>query len=866
MTPEQWQKVKVVLNEAVEISPSRRADLYERACPGDDDIRREVESLLEFDNGDSPLDAAPFSFGDDDQVEQTALFIGRQIGEYRIIDVIAAGGMGTVYLAERGDDTYVRRVALKVIKRGMESDAVRRRFINERRILASLEHPLIAQLIDGGTTDDHVPYFVMEYVEGVPITDFVRDNALSVPERLRLFIDVAAAVAYAHQNLVIHRDLKPSNILVTSSGKPKLLDFGIAKLLQSGNGGLITATQQFVLTPDYASPEQVRREQLSTATDIYSLGLILYEMLAGTRPYRTDASNFGEVLRVVCESMPQPPSRVVGADASRLKGDLDNIVLKAIRKEPERRYSSVEQFSRDITRHLNNLPVIAASDTWRYRAGKFIARNRLSVVAAALILISLLGGLATTLYQRDIARRERAKAEQRYDDVRHLANSFMFEVNDKIDESPLRARELLISRAIEYLDKLAQESDGDVALLSELATAYEKIGDVQSRIFDPGLGKTSAALISHRKALQIREQLYAAAGSDATRGNDVVRSRMLVGDIETMTGHMGEARSQYEQAAELGEELLKAAPADRDIRANISRANARLGQNILRSGSLADALVHYERALTINRELLAETPDDRLRQHAVSVNYNYIGFVKMEMLDNTEATQYFSDALAIDEAIAASDPRNSQYRRYTVDSHLWLGLSEVDGGAVAEGLRHLNIALDEEKALFASDPANLGERNGVADCYLELGKAHLKAGQTAAAIESFELAMGHYSAVWQTDTANLSARIQVLVARRFLADALTQKGETARAEALYTNVLGDLRAAISGDPENSNWQNELGQAELGLADNLAKRSRANAAAHYQAAADILGRLATLSPGNARLGRDAERAKAAHPNA
>lgn len=858
MTPEFWKKVKQVLADAAAAGPGERLRVIERECGGDADLRREVESLLEFEDGVLPDE--PVGHLDEDTVDHSHAYIGKQIGKYTIVDVIAAGGMGTVYLAERGDGAFARQVALKIIKRGMDSDAVQRRFLNERRILASLEHPSIARLIDGGTTDEHVPYFVMEYVEGVPITEYAAANALTIDECLALFRKVASAVAYAHQNLIIHRDLKPSNILVTAAGEPKLLDFGIAKLLLSGNGGLITATQQFVLTPDYASPEQVRGEQLSTATDVYSLGLILYELLTGSRPYRANSANFAEVIRVVCETMPQPPSRVAGANAGRLKGDLDNIVLKALRKEPLRRYTSVEQFSGDIRRHLSHLPVIAASDTWSYRTRKFFARHRAVVLATSLIIISLLAGLATTLYQRDIARRERVRAEQRFGDVRHLANSFMLEVNDKLDQSPITARELVITRAIEYLDKLAQESDGDPAILSELAGAYEKIGDVQSRIFDPGLGKTSEALASQQKALDLRLALFNAVPTDVKRATDVVRSRMLVGDIQTVMGRIDDARVSYEQAIELGEQLAARAPADREIRINLSRAHARLGQNVLRSGVLRFALEHYERALDINLQLLKETPEDAGRQHAVSVMYNYIGFIKLEMLELTEATQHFRDALEIDERIAAADPTNTRYRQYLSDAHLWLGVAEVEGGAVTDALSHLNAALEIETSLSAGDPANLGYRNGIADCYIELAKAHLRQRNFAAAESELDLSLKQYNAVWEADRRNSSAHVQTLLARRWLGEVLAQSGNRKRAEPLLEATITELREVTATDPGNLNWQNELAQAELSLADLLAAASRTiEAQTHYTAAANILQPLAAGSPKNARLARDAQRA-------
>lgn len=350
-------------------------------------------------------------------------------------------------------------------------------------ILASLKHPNIAHLIDGGTTNDGLPYFVMEYVEGVSIIEYAKSENLDLNERLDLFREVCAAVSFAHQNLVIHRDLKPSNILITNDGKVKLLDFGIAKLLKSEEINQ-TATQMHIFTPEYASPEQVQGEKLTTATDIYSLGVILYELLTENRPYNTESKNISEIIKTVCETEPVRPSLAVIKNTNQtdypkskiknqksLRGDLDNIILKALRKEPERRYSSVEQLSEDIRRHQIGLPVSASADTFSYRFGKFINRNRIGVAAAALILITLLGGLFATLYQRN-------KAQRRFNDVRQIANSFLFEFHDAIETLPgsTPARELVVKRALEYLDQLAAESEGDITLQRELGTAYAKIG------------------------------------------------------------------------------------------------------------------------------------------------------------------------------------------------------------------------------------------------------------------------------------------------------------------------------------------------------------------------------------------------------
>lgn len=336
MSPDYWQKIKSILNDALDCSPAARGEYLAVACAGNATLRRDVESLLAFENdGGDALEASAFAVIDDLQVPEKN-FIGKNFGVYKILEKLGEGGMGAVFLAERDDGEFRQTVAVKLIRSDVGSDAVLRRFLNERQILAELEHPNIARLIDGGTTGENVPYLVMEYVEGLPIDDYADARDLSLTARLDLFRRVCAAVSHAHKNLVIHRDLKPSNILVSADGEPKLLDFGIAKLLKADDSN-DTQTRQFAFTPDYASPEQVRGEKLTTATDVYSLGVILYELLAGEKPYRTDSSNIGEVIRLVCETEPERPSSVVGRPLSSFVRALTdaNATVSARNEKPQ---------------------------------------------------------------------------------------------------------------------------------------------------------------------------------------------------------------------------------------------------------------------------------------------------------------------------------------------------------------------------------------------------------------------------------------------------------------------------------------------------------------------------------------------------
>jgi serine/threonine protein kinase/tetratricopeptide (TPR) repeat protein len=429
MAPERWQQVKELYDAALAREPGSRAAFLAEACAGDPDLQREIESLLQSNEEVGSFLSATALKASSSSGES---FVGRRIGSYKLVGEIGHGGMGTVYLADRADEIFRKRVAIKLIKRGMDTESILRRFENERRILAGLDHPNIARLLDGGTTEDGLPYFVMEYIEGQPLYQYCDANQLPINERLKLFRAICSAVQYAHQNLVVHRDLKPKNILVTAERIPKLLDFGIAKFLKpelSSHTIEPTAPAARLMTPEYASPEQVRGEPITPASDIYSLGVLLYGLLTGHRPYVLKTGFPDEVSRVICEEEPEAPSAVIARiepaadsedkttlltpesvskvrDASpeqlrrRLRGDLDNIVLKAMHKAPQGRYPSVGQLSEDIGRHLEGLPVSARKKALSYRLGKIVRKQKTSTVAAGLILLALVAATATVWQAR----------------------------------------------------------------------------------------------------------------------------------------------------------------------------------------------------------------------------------------------------------------------------------------------------------------------------------------------------------------------------------------------------------------------------------------------------------------------------------
>src|SRR2546422_5227047 len=570
MNPERWNTLKDVSGTVLVLALGTVSAFLRDACGSDESLRAELESLLASYKRTATSEEKPSPSVDPGLFPGT--LIGQRLGSYQVLHEIGHGGMAVVYAAVRADDEYRKTVAIKVVLPGLGSDDILRRFRNERQTLATLDHPNIVKLLDGGSTEQGLPYLVMEYIEGVPIDQFCDSRRLSTNERLLLFRTVCTAVQYAHQNLVIHRDLKPSNILVTADGTPKLLDFGIAKLLnpESAAQPLLTLPQLRPMTLDYASPEQFHGQPVTTSTDVYSLGVLLYELLTGSLPYDLEGRSPLEMERIISELEPERPSMVVqrmeavasrdrrrtnalaprpasGEGAAqklgrRLRGDLDNIVLMALRKEPQRRYASVEQLSEDVRRHLEGVPVIARTATLRYRSSKFIGRHRTGVAAVTTLAAALVLGIVVTTHEAQVARAERGRAERRFEDVRHLANS-LFELDAAVKDLPgaTPARKLIVQKALEYLDNLAREATGDPALQADLAEAYLKVGEVQHAGYRASLGDATGALESYRKAGSIAAALAHTQPKNLGAKRYLARSEQSTAGVQPVTGHAAPA-------------------------------------------------------------------------------------------------------------------------------------------------------------------------------------------------------------------------------------------------------------------------------------------------------------------------------------
>ena len=537
MLSEQWPQIDEILQGAIARPIAGRAAFLDTACGDDTELRREIESLLAFQQDEGLTRDS--GFADALRVlerQDASLSQGRKIGAYCVLREIGRGGMGNVYLAARADDTFQKLVAIKIIRRGMDLDEVVQKFRAERRILAVLDHPNIARLLDGGTTNDGLPYFVMEYIEGEPIDQYCNTHKLAIAERLKLFQGVCSAVSYAHQNLIVHRDVKPGNVLVTGDGVPRLLDFGIAKLLAPDMAQEKTQTGLRPLTPEYASPEQVRGGPITTATDIYSLGVLLYWLLTGHRPYHSEMSSAAERERAICEEEPAKPD---------LPRDLSAIVLMALRKDPRRRYASVEQFSDDIRRYLENLPVAARPDSSAYRAAKFIQRNKAWVAMAAITLLSLTSGIAASLWQTHVARVEEAKTAGMKTFLQEMVSGTWRTANQKGLDATVA--DMLADATQRVESELSDQPEVKAEMLLTIGEAYQRQAkyDLAERYLHKAYDLS--AKLYGPDARQAASALHALAGDDYLLGDYAVSYALFQKALPIYRRHVNNADFEMQQ-------------------------------------------------------------------------------------------------------------------------------------------------------------------------------------------------------------------------------------------------------------------------------------------------------------------------------
>jgi eukaryotic-like serine/threonine-protein kinase len=805
VTPERWKRVREVFDRVSEAGVGERAKLLARECGSDDDLSREVFSLLASNE-------AAGGFLEVSAVEQMGQVLAwpsatealpERIGPWAILRELGHGGMGTVYLGERNSEGFRQSAAVKLVRRGMDSEFVLRRFRTEREILAGLDHPYIARLLDGGSTADGRPFFAMEYVEGRHLLDDCAGRSLDARRRVGLFLQVCDAVAYAHRHLVVHRDLKPSNILVTPEGSPKLLDFGLARLLQARAGETREQTETTfrLLTPDYASPEQVRGERITTATDIYSLGVVLYHLLAGRSPYRTAGRSSPEVIaRAVCEQEPERP----GVDR-----DIDNVVLMALRKEPERRYESVGALADDLKRWLEGRPVVARKDTLGYRASKFVSRHKAGTAFAAAGALALCAAMAAAIYQARVATRERAAAEARFTDVRQLTDSFLFEFHDAIRNLPgsTPARELVVKRALQYLEKLSSIKSGDEGLQRELASAYERVASVQGGLFETHIGDTRGARASLTRALAIRRDLAASPRATRDDREALALAELQLAQVEIIAGEWQAAEALSRQAVSLYAALLAEQPEKHLMRARLARARRYLATSMQRSRRDEAIAMLKESAEEFERLAAEEPTAGYAREEGITYQHLLEALAGTSATDDAQAS--YRKAVAIFENLLAKEPANVSLRRELAYAHVSMGTFLDWNGEPGPAMATYSRAVPLLEALVKDDPRNADARLLLAETYNSVGYARAITRDPAGAMTDLRRSLELFQSISAADPANARAILGLARLYESFGAALTAGGDAAEAHGWYLKSQAEYRILATRGPLDPQAAREL---------------------------------------------------------
>jgi serine/threonine-protein kinase len=722
--PERWQQIGDAFFAGLDLDAAGRAEMLAGLHCADAELAREVAAMLAaHDRGDDP---------DDPGIEHALLGgsgssrIGARVGTYRLTALIGRGGMGEVYLAERSDGEFEQTVAIKRLRLGFDSPQAIARFRAERAILARLEHPHIARLLDGGVTEEGLPFLTMEYVRGEAIDQFCEERDLSIEERLRLFVHVCRAIDFAHRNLVVHRDLKPSNILVTGDGEVKLLDFGIAKLLEEGGDAAATRTGLLLLTPEYASPEQVRGGGITTATDIYALGLLLHEILTGRRAQPIADLSPAGVARAVCEQAPMLPSAAAPERlARRLRGDLDMIVATALHKDPARRYASAERLADDVLRHLEGRPIQARADSFGYRAGRFLRRHRLAAAASAAVVAALVIGLLLAVSGLVRARRAEAAARREAETSRQVSDLLVgiFKVNDPGEArgETVTARELLDRGAERVRTQLAGQPEVQGNLLRTIGSAYAELGLYQRAqgLYEwdlkvrrslhgedhPALA-TSLTLLAE---LANRQGDFARAESLAVRGLAIqeqapdaeplaaARALIAAGTADWQLGDLASATARFERALAIKEKVLGPRHPDLGGVLNDLAIVHWLKKDLEGARSL------YQRALPLmERRYGAQHPE-------VAGGWNNLALVELEAGRYAEARKLHERALAIRRAVLAPDHPDIA-ESFNNLGNVLMQLDDLEGARsmFEQALAIRERALGPEHPLVGSSLCNLG--------------------------------------------------------------------------------------------------------------------------------------------------------------
>ena len=885
MPSDNWDRLQSLFGSAVDLPPDEQERFLDAACGEDLELLADIRSLLASDlKGGEAISSA---VGEEASLILDAETpVGSRLGAWKVMKEIGRGGMGTVYLAVRDDDQYRKRVAIKVVKRGMDTDEVLSRFRSERQILANLDHAYIARLLDAGTTGEGRPFLVMDYVDGQPVGEFCRERGLGPKAICDLFLRILEAVAHAHRNLVVHRDLKPGNILVTAEGIPKLLDFGVAKLLREGADAGATVAAVRTYTPEYASPEQVRGQAVTTATDIYSLGAVLHELLTGERAQKIASSDHAEVERVVCETEVRRPSLV----RKGIDSDLDNIVLMAMRKAPERRYRSADQMAEDIRRYLHGRPIAARRDSFVYRAGKFIGRNRLAVTAAALVFASLVAGVAASLYQarlavaarrvaetqRQVAERERARAEagfrqaeaarsaesrqrleadrqrdeanrergladRRLGQLLDIADKTLFGIHDVVARLPgaTEARKTLARTTLDYLESIQKQNGLDDRLRLSLAAGYSRIAAILGDDAHPSLGDFEGARLSYLKAEALMAPLYARRKNDPEVILRWLGIERALAEISRTHLQRDDGIRMYLVLVPVAHRLAALLPSDRNALKQEADIEGALSFSIQPvDGPLS--LVHADRQIEIISGLVDRFPEDRDLKQELGAALAAAAVAMDDLADPEKAVEYFERSIRIREQFLELEPHNALVQRNLLVVYgnyaTRLGVPWSSNlGRFAEARRYCEKSVALARALADADPQDKTARFDLAEFLGRLGEIQPDPDQVPESLKSLEEALSILEPISRDDPTSWDVAIQVALVRAYAAFRLQSLGRLADSAESFRKSLTSLEATISADPDQPEGTRVSMIAEEGLAEIYAlqgDRAAAYSSAHH----------------------------------
>ncbi len=812
-----------------------------------------------------------------------------RVGRYRILKELGRGGMGSVYLATREDDQFRKKVALKLIKRGMDTDEIVRRFKLEKEVLAALNHPNIARVLDAGATEDGRPFLVMEFVEGTPVGEYADEKNLSVPERLAMFLKICAAVHHAHQNLIIHRDIKPSNILVGPDAEPKLLDFGIAKLLDPAlsTASLVTTAEMRLMTPEYASPEQVQGSSLTTSSDVYSLGVLLYELLTGHRPYQFRTRMQDEIVRVVCQVEPDRPSTAVSkveelttGDGTtrtlnpgdiarvranqpqrlkrRLSGDLDNIMLKALRKDPKRRYSTAQELAEDLSRHLEGHPVQARPDTWSYRTTKFVHRNRWQVTAGGVFVGLLLGGVVATTLQAQRAMAAEGQVVAQNVELRDAMKSFLTQSRAEIKklEGARPALNVLARTSTTVVEKLVDPNTPDPELRFLLAEGYQQIGDNQLGTREGGDQDPTAALESFRKSATLLQNLTGADAQNPQYKIALASSTIRIGDALERKAETDAAEKEYAAAAATLKDVRADGALEVDRKRIMGHALNSQADMLARRNDPGAAGV-YAQSMTIRQELVAADPKNLTLRRDLSNGYNRQAKVLEQNGDYDGALAAYRQSLDARQQINDAGP-NGQSKRDVMNVKEDIANMLLQTGRTAEAQATATDAFGMARSLRDADPNNGRARTDVVRIGGVLLEVLMDRGATDDAVKLARDLATDATALATENAASPQRAYYAALAQTRLGESLLAVNDAPAAADAFGSAARGLGALIDKDPKTGAFTESAAAARIGAGDALTAQNLPDRAdAEYRAAASSLEELAKTTP----LGASAKQALA-----